>query len=239
MKTKRILAIGDVDALAEVRRVLRRAEFEMHRVPAALAAAPMARQIAFDLVIVVHPLPDREIADFHRDLRAAGPSSDSRLLVLLPRSRLAELAALADDPRLEAVELDGPAERLGQVVARYLGPVRVADRFRVRLRTAWPSTGRGWTVNVSVSGALIARESGDLPPLGERGELELTVRAEEPPIRLAAEVVRHAEAGVTWPRGFVLSWVALPAAEAEWLEGLLASLGPRVHTAEWPLPAID
>ena len=66
----RILAIGDTNSLAETRRVLSRADFEMYRVPAALAAVRMVRQIPFDLMIVVHPLADTDFAGFHSEIRA-------------------------------------------------------------------------------------------------------------------------------------------------------------------------
>lgn len=222
MSTKRILAVGDAESLAEIRSILRRSVFEMQRVPAALAAAQMVSRIPFDLMIVVYPLVDSDLAGLHRRVRATGSASrDCQLLVLAPAARLPELDEFHQDSRLEAVDLDQPQHRLAEVAARYLGPIRVAERYPVRLPAVWPTTGERQTVDVSASGVLIELASGPLPPLGERGELELGATP-APPIRLVAEVARHADTAAGGVRGFAVTWIGAAGGELERLEELLA-----------------
>ena len=130
----RILAIGDTNSLAETRRVLSRSEFEMYRVPAALAAVRMVRQIPFDLMIVVHPLADTDFAGFHREIRTrSSPCRDSQMLVLAQRSRLPEFDAFHRDTRLDALDVDQPQHLLARAASHYLGPIRVAVRYFVRV----------------------------------------------------------------------------------------------------------
>lgn len=218
----RILAIGDTDALAETRRVLSRAEFEMYRVPAALAAVRMVRQIPFDVMIVVHPLADKDFAGFHSEIRArSSPCRESQILVLSPPGRLAELNEFRQDTRLEAIDLEQPQHRLAEAAARYLGPIRAAKRYELRLPVVWGAARReGHTVDVSASGALIRPDGGDRPPSGERIALELVAPAT--PIGLASEVVRRTETSADKARGFAVTWIGAGAGELERLEELLA-----------------
>jgi hypothetical protein len=221
----RILAIGDTESLAETRRVLTRSEFEMLRVPAALAAVRMLRRIPFDLMIVVHPLVDTDFAGFHREIRAADSlSRSSQLLVLSPHSRLAELDGFRSDPRLEAVDVDLPQHRLAEAAARYLGPIRAAKRYDLRLEALWSEAGqRGRTEDISVSGALIAPASVARPAIGERLTLQLTAAGS--PIVLPSETVRVTEAPPDKARGFAGTWIGARAAALERLEDLLAERG--------------
>ncbi len=222
----RILAIGDTDALAETQRVLSRAAFEMYRVPAALAAVRMVRQIPFDLMIVVHPLVDTDFAGLHSEVRArSSPCRESQILVLAPRSRLAELDEFRQDSRLEAVDVEQPQHRLAKAAARYLGPIRAAERYDLQLPALWDDArAAGLTADISASGALIGVD-GDHPKPGKRIALELA-----PPggtIALPSEVVRLTEAPSDKVRGFAVTWVRAGAEALERLEDLLADCGHR------------
>lgn len=203
----RILAIGDTDSLAETRRVLSRSHFEMYRVQAALAAVRMVRQIPFDLMIVVHPLPDTDFAGFHSEIRArSSPCRESQLLVLAPHGRLVELAPFQDDTRLQAVDVDQPQHRLAEAASRYLGPIRLAKRYDLEQTVQWDAGRRtSGTVDISLGGALIASQTGASPAIGER--LALTLVLPEKPLDLAAEVVRHATAPPDKTHGFAVAWV--------------------------------
>lgn len=223
----RILAIGDTDALAETRRVLSRAEFEMYRVPAALAAVRMVRQIPFDLMIVVHPLADTDFAGFHSEIRArSSPCRESQILVLAPRSRLAELAEFQQDSRLEAVDVEQPQHRLAEAAARYLGPIRAAVRYDLRLPVLWDG-GRheGITADISASGARIGFDGGALPTPGQRIALELQLP--DASIALPSEVVRLTGPPSDKAHGFAVTWVRAGAEALERLEELLAERGRR------------
>ena len=217
----RILAIGDTDSLAETRRVLSRSEFEMYRVPAALAAVRMVRQIPFDLMIVVHPLVDTDFAGFHAEIRArSSPCRESQLLVLSPPGRLAELDGFRNDQRLEAIDLEQPQYRLAEAAARYLGPIRAAIRYDLRIPVAWRGGAEeSWTVDISASGALIALESGERPASGDR--LDLDLATPEEPLTLPSEVVRHTDVPFDKARGFAVTWVGAGANELRILEELL------------------
>ena len=219
----RILAIGDSDSLAETRRVLSRSEFEMYRVPAALAAVRMVRQIPFDLMIVVHPLVDTDFGGFHGEIRArSSPCRESQLLVLAPRSRLPELEAFQEDSRLEAVDVDQPQHRLAEAASRYLGPIRVAARYNLRLPARWRGgSAHSGTVDLSATGALIAEESGERPAVGTRLELELGMP--EGTILLPSQVVRLTETPDDKARGFAVTWIRPGSEELDRLDLLLAA----------------
>ena len=218
----RILAIGDSDSLTETRRVLSRSEFEMYRVPAALAAVRMVRQIPFDLMIVVHPLVDTDFAGFHAEIRArSSPCRESQLLVLAPRGRLAELEAFQEDSRLEVVDVDQPQHRLAEAAARYLGPIRVAARYDLRLPVRWRGgAARCRTVDLSATGALIAL-SGERPAVGTRLDVELGVP--EGSILLPSQVVRLTETPGDKARGFAVTWIRPGPEELDRLDLLLAA----------------
>ncbi len=221
----RILAIGDTESLSETRRVLSRSEFEMYRVPAALAAVRMVRQIPFDLMIVVHPLADTDFAGFHGEIRArSSPCRDSQLLVLAPRGRLADLDDFRQDKRLEAMDVDQPQHRLAEAAARYLGPIRTAERHDLQLPVVWGAEEReSRTEDISATGALIAFETGDRPATGDRFELALATPGA--PIGLPSEVVRHTESAADKVRGFAVTWIRADANELERLEEVLAARG--------------
>lgn len=218
----RILAIGDTESLAETRRVLSRSEFDMYRVPAALAAVRMVRQIPFDLMIVVHPLADTDFGGFHDEIRASNsPCRESQLLVLSPRSRLAELGSFQADSRLQAIDVDQPQHRLAEAASRYLGPIRTAKRYDLRLPVSW---GRGdrtsHTADISSSGALIALDDGQRPSIGVRLDLELDLPTAA--VALPSQVARLTEAGPDKTRGFAVSWVRAGAAQLDKLDDFLA-----------------
>jgi len=230
----RILAIGDTDSLAETRRVLSRCEFEMHRVPAALAAVRMVRQIPFDLMIVVHPLADTDFGGFHTEIRARNsPCRDSQLLVLSPHNRLADLDVFQADSRLEAVDVDQPQHRLAEAAARYLGPIRAAARYDLRLPVAWEAVAVDSRIeNISASGALILIETGDRPAAGERLELELTLP--DTSLALPSEVVRLAEAPDDKVRGFAVTWLPGGVQELHRLNEFLAARAIQTSTQDFP-----
>ena len=221
----RILAIGDTESLAETRRVLFRTEFEMHRVPAALAAVRMVRQIPFDLMIVVHPLADTDFAGFHEEIRARNsPCRDSQLLVLSPRGRLADLDGFQEDPRLEAIDVDQPQHRLAEAAARYLGPIRSAARYDLHLPVAWgPERRESSTVDISSTGALVSLGAGHRPPVGQRFEIALVLP--ETSITLPSEVVRLTESPADKARGFAVTWIRAGDEELRRLDQLLAARG--------------
>ena len=219
----RILAIGDTNSLAETRRVLSRADFEMYRVPAALAAVRMVRQIPFDLMIVVHPLADTDFAGFHSEIRARASSCrESQLLVLSPHSRLADLDGFQHDSRLEAIDVDLPQHRLAEAASRYLGPIRAATRYDLRLPVAWEGSGEDrHTEDISTCGALIAFETGDRPGPGER--LVVDLAAPDGSITLPAQVVRLTGSRYDKLRGFAVTWIKAGTDELERLEKFLAA----------------
>ncbi len=218
----RILAIGDTDSLAETRRVLSRSEFEMYRVPAALAAVRMVRQIPFDLMIVVHPLADTDFAGFHSEIRARNcPSRESQMLVLSPHSRLADLDDFQEDSRLETMDVDLPQHRLAEAAARYLGPIRTAPRYDLRLPVAWAAGTDSRTNDISATGALITRETEDRPAVGEHLELELLMP--EASVTLPSQVVRVTDPPDDKVRGFAVTWLRPGVEELRRLDEFLAT----------------
>ncbi len=224
MAPKRILAVGDSDSLAETGRFLRRSEFEMHRVPAALAARDMVRQIPFDLIILVLPLPDADFDEVHEAIRhPASRCRDSQLLVLTRRHRLAELDPFHRDPRLEAVAIEQPEHRLAAAAARYLGEIRAATRYRVSVPARLqPGPTEGRTVDISSSGARVA--AGESPPLGARVSLELELPGGGAPLAFEAELVRRCSAQREGVEGFAVTYLEPSEAALRQLERFLENL---------------
>jgi hypothetical protein len=144
--------------------------------------------------------------------------------VLSPRSRLPELDEFEGDSRLEAIAIDQPQHRLAEAASRYLGPIRAAERYDLKLPVRWGAVeGDDRTENISATGALIAFEAGSRPQVGERSRLYLPASVET--IRIPAMVVRHSEEGRDRARGFAVTWISAAAAELDRLERLLATRG--------------
>lgn len=138
------------------------------------------------------------------------------------QARLDELDVFRQDSRLEAVDVDQPEHRLAKAAARFLGPIRTAVRYDMRLPAVWNAgANKSRTEDISASGALIALEAGDRPATGERLELELA--ATDTPLRLPSEVVRTTEATDDKVRGFAVSWVGADAEQLRRLDEYLAT----------------
>ena len=222
--TMRILAIGDTDSLAETRRVLSRSEFEMYRVPAALAAVRMVRQIPFDLMIVVHPARRYRLRGLSQ--RDPGPQQP------LPRQPAA--GALAAEP----------ARRVGRL------PAGLAARGR-RRRSAGAPAGEGrraFSGTDSSGGALRPAVAGrlgrrcrpaphrehlgqrcpdrprDRRPAGDRRTARTELAATTRRCALPSEVVRTTELDRDKVRGFAVSWVGADAEQLRRLDEYLATL---------------
>ncbi len=120
------------------------------------------------------------------------------------------------------MDLEQPQHRLAEAAARYLGPIRTAERYDLHLPVLWGAERReSRTEDISATGALIGCETGDRPAIGERFVLRLT--ASGGPIDLPTEVVRHAETGSDKVRGFAVTWIRAGAEELERLEETLAA----------------
>ena len=137
---------------------------------------------------------------------------------LHPAARIA-VGEVHDSPRSD---LDQPQHRLAETAARYLGPIRTAERYDLHLPVLWGVEGReSRTEDISATGALIVCETADRPATGRRFELALV--APDGPINLPSEVVRHTEPDSDKVRGFAVTWIRAGAHELEKLEAILAA----------------
>lgn len=210
---KRILVVAvDRELFGKIDPLLNRAYFAVDKVPRGRSGAILCANVAFDLMLVGHPLPDMAFQEFLFEVRRGGsPCAASPLLVLTPEQRLGELKdLLAWGPNM-ALPLEDPRAILDEVATRLLGVApRMATRIMVRLEVQLEEGKRllmYQTENLSKAGMLIRTDH--LYPIGTRVAIECLLPGDRSPLQGVAEVVRHAAPDVEKVHGVGVRFVEL------------------------------
>jgi CheY-like chemotaxis protein len=193
-ESKRILAVAlDKETLDRIGPVLRRSSLAVVAVEQASEAATRAVRERFHLVICRYPLPDLKLREFVTAIHTPGSSSrDASLLLLTIPEMMTEARTGAEGAPFLVFSGQEQLGIIGQGAAHLL---QVAPRFspritaRLRVRIEDEQSFKGWVVNLSRTGMLVA----DSPMLsvGSGCVFEFTLPNGEV-VRGSGVVTRHA-----------------------------------------------
>jgi uncharacterized protein (TIGR02266 family) len=177
--------------------LLRRAKFEVDRVPQASSAVGLLQAVSFDIVILAYPLDGPSVADLLTIIRSEdSPCQRSAVRIIASEDRVHEAEALIDSGPTRVVSMESPAEALQQEVSSLL---RVAPRLSARItvraeleREHGAAMTLSQTDNVSVGGMLM-RTRRRVYPVGSSLNFELQLPADPTPITGRGTVVRHTQ----------------------------------------------
>ena len=183
---------------AKIAPLLDREEFEVDRFPRAAMALELIASVAFDVLLVGHPLPDigeREFLSRVRDPES--PCLTAPLLLLAPEDSIAEARELVGYGANRVVGLEETPERLQAEVTSLLEVAPRRDvRTMVRLKVSVGDGQRlamGQTENLSRSGMLV--RAGESYDIGAGVEFEFFLGDDQKPVVGEGRVVRHATPG--------------------------------------------
>jgi uncharacterized protein (TIGR02266 family) len=204
----RVLVVGlERQVLKKIDPLLSRSQLSVDSVGKGESALMLAAKVAFDLLVVRHPLPDMALGSFMSAVHEPGsPCCASPILVLTDRTRLDEIRTLLPGGSGQAISVDEPAKLLQEIASRQLGvaprvAIRVAVRLDVRLEGG-SSRVACQTENLSEQGLLV--RSPNLYPIGTRLTFDFTLPDQRLPIQGEAEVVRHSVPDVEGVQGLGL-----------------------------------
>ena len=204
----RVLVVGlERSLIRKIDPLLSRSQLSVDNVGKGESGLMLAAKVAFDLLVVRHPLPDMSLGSFMGSVHEPGsPCCKSPILVLTDRYRLDELRPLLPGGSGQALAVDEPDKLLQEIASRQLGVApRVAIRTAIRLEVhleGGSSRGACQTENLSEQGLLI--RSPTLYPFGTRLAFDFTLPDQRLPIQGQAEVVRHSVPDVEGIQGLGL-----------------------------------
>ncbi len=156
-----VLLVGaEQETFDRLEPLLRRASFDVDRVPTAESAEVLLQAVSFDVVILAHPLPDRPLPEVIDVIRAPGaPCRRSSVLILAAPAAINSLSRYAEEGRTTILAKNASVQRLEREVASLL---RVAPRLSIRIPIRLEvelADGRtsviSQTENVSLGGMLV------------------------------------------------------------------------------------
>jgi DNA-binding NarL/FixJ family response regulator len=194
-----ILVVGVEPARFErIEPLLSRICFAVDRTEHGKVGLGLSARLAFDLVIVYHPLPDLTLEDFIAAIRGQdSPSAGSQLLVLTEDPRLEEARRLARLGPSLVLSVNETRTLVEEVASRLLGVApRVATRLPVRLDVQLQeglAAVMGQSEDVSGTGMLV-RADGSFP-LGTKVVFQIQLPDDPTPVQGEAAVVHHTVVG--------------------------------------------
>jgi uncharacterized protein (TIGR02266 family) len=218
--------VGDRHLFGRLASRLNRSELDVNLSHSAQTAAFFTSVIRFEMVFVGLPLADGDLGELLAAFQRPGsPCADTPVLVLAPPAEAPTLARRHGGQLVEVMSAADLGPELEDRVNRRLGTgVLVAHRVGVSVTATVHAGGEAREVassaNLSESGILL-RTPRPLP-VGARVELELALSDGDPPLRLAAEVVRHAIPEQERLRGMGLRFVDLRDAQRQRLRRFVA-----------------
>jgi CheY-like chemotaxis protein len=207
----RVLVVGlERSHYKDLLPLLSRALLNVDRLSTGESAAELASQVAIDLVVIRHPLPDMAIGSFMQSLHQAGsPCEKTPILVVADDNRLTELASMLPGGAGQAVSVNQPEKLLAHVaLVLKLAPradVRIAVRLEVKL-----DGGTKLIIcqseNISEKGMLLRTDARF--PIGSKVRFDFTLPGDQLAVQGEADVVRHAEPPVEglFGMGLKVNW---------------------------------
>jgi len=219
-----LLVVLDRDLYDKISPLLHRDTFEVNQAPNAESALLLTGNMAYNLIVVVHPLRGTTIEDFLRRLRRRdSASADAPVLILAAEERIENLRPLAEIGRVSLVSSSQPQTDLQGEVSRLLGvAARTAKRLLVNLQV---KLGDGaadricQTQNISESGLLI--RTSHLLPIGTTIDVEIPLPESDAPLALRAEIVRHTTPNMEQITGMGAKFIGITPEEQQLLRSYI------------------
>jgi len=207
-----LLVVLDRDLYDKISPLLQRDSFDVNQAPNAESALLLTSNMAYSLVVLVHPLRGTSIEDFLKRLRRReSASADVPVLILAAPERIDSLTPLVVAGRVSLVSASQPKTDLQTEVSRLLGiRIRSAARLPITLpvRIGDGALERACqTENISESGILL--RTSQLLPIGTELQIEIPTPGDDPPFSLRAEVIRHSVPQVEKVTGMGLKFIDL------------------------------
>jgi len=207
-----LLVVLDRDLYDKISPLLQRDSFDVNQAPNAESALLLTSNMAYSLVVLVHPLRGTSIEDFLKRLRRReSASADVPVLILAAPERIDSLTPLVVAGRVSLVSASQPKTDLQTEVSRLLGiRIRSAARLPITLpvRIGDGALERACqTENISESGILL--RTSQLLPIGTELQIEIPTPGDDPPFSLRAEVIRHSAPQVEKVTGMGLKFIDL------------------------------
>jgi CheY-like chemotaxis protein len=154
----------------------------------------LVRNLAFNLIVVEHPLPDMELTELVQEIRGRGSACRESPLLVLTREDPATLAAALDDPLATCQTLHAGSDELLMLTARCLGIATRRGRLLVQLKVELGAASiqrACQSENISESGLLLRT---DWPlPLQTDVELGFSLPYSGCGIRARGRIVRYTD----------------------------------------------
>lgn len=205
-----LVALSTEVVFDQIRPLVSRTDVEISRVFKGHNALTMAVGSRYDLLVVQHPFPDLEFAEFFRRVRA--PESAccrAPMLILTLRDEGQSVAEYLEDGLARECLLEASPEQIRSSLNALLGvAMRAKARLSVELSARLENESLQLfcqTINVSEGGMLI--RSRRALPLGTRVQLTLTLPGEGESIDAVGEVLRHTTPGVDPVQGLAIRFV--------------------------------
>jgi CheY-like chemotaxis protein len=204
--TQELLVLGaETPPLRQVMPILRRVDFQVHRLAREDLALDLLQGTRFDLIIARYPMKGLPLEELVQAVRAKeAPCRDAGLLVLTQENFLEEVGGFLRQGVNRIVSVDAPPDRLLDAIADLVG---VAPRHSMRTVVQfelWVEQGaqRLLTVteNLSATGMLV--RGGREFPIGTCLRFRLVLPGQAPPIAGDVEVARHTDRAREQVEGF-------------------------------------
>jgi DNA-binding NarL/FixJ family response regulator len=233
---KRILAVvTDLALFRKLEELLRRASFEVNRVPSGAGALVLVGNVKYNLVLAGLPLPDLGLQEFLSSLRALDSEGvGSPLVVLAPEPDVPALSKALEGDLLKVVSETAEEREIQRAISEVLGvAARTSTRLMVDMEVAISGASQRrlvQTQNLSETGMLL--RASESPEVGTHVQLSFRLPDDSHPLSIEAEVVREAIPGKEGLRGFAVRYVGLRPDDLERIQDFVNVDLQRRHGAE-------
>lgn len=238
---KRILALVASRGLFDkLEPLLDRSNLDVSTVTSAKSSLVLLNNLAFDLVLIEHPLPDLELDELLAAMRGSGSPTRETPVLVVTHELPEQLAEACPDPRLTCRSSADGADDLLTTAGLCLGvAVRRATRLLVQIGV---ELGPGrikracQTINISESGMLLRTKR--LLPLETAVELSFDLPRTARTITARGRVVRHASPDRDGGTGLGVCFTELETEDRELLTAFIGERSATLEDATEPASAI-